>query len=113
MTYRALMIAADEVKPRDGEQKLAVAAVIEARGDADPSSLTAARKNVAVVRKAIDGIRHAFALHGASPGLESLQALVVKIQTFIDPAAVESGAMPQAAADNAAESVDAGSAPAC
>ena len=37
VTYRALMIAGDEVKPRGGEQKLATAAIIEARGDADPA----------------------------------------------------------------------------
>jgi type VI secretion system protein ImpA len=111
VTYRALMIAADEVKPRGGEQKLATAAIIEARGDADPAKLAATRKHVALLRKATDKFRNAFALHGVSPGLENLQAIVVKIQTFIDPAAVESGAMPQAD-DSAAESVDAGSAPA-
>jgi type VI secretion system protein ImpA len=111
VTYRALMVAADEVKPRGGEQKLAMAAIIEARGDADPAKLAAARKHVALLRKATDKFRNAFALHGASPGLENLQALVVKIQTFIDPAAVESGAMPQADADSAAEPVDAGRAP--
>jgi type VI secretion system protein ImpA len=111
VTYRALMIAADEVKPRGGEQKLATAAIIEARGDADPAKLAATRKHVALLRKATDKFRNAFALHGVSPGLENLQALVVKIQTFIDPAAVESGAMPQADADSAAEAVDAGRAP--
>ena len=112
VTYRALMIAGDEVKPRGGEQKLAAAAIIEARGDADPARLAATRKHVALLRKATDKFRNAFALHGASPSLENLQALVVKIQTFIDPAAVESSAMPQAEADSAAESVDAGPAPA-
>lgn len=79
VTYRALMVAADEVKPRGGEQKLAMAAIIEARGDADPVKLAAARKHVALLRKATDKFRNAFALHGASPGLENLQALVVKI----------------------------------
>jgi type VI secretion system protein ImpA len=103
VSYRALMIAEDEVKPRDGELKLATAAIIEGRGDADPARLAAVRKDVALLRKAIDKIRNAFALHGASPGLDNLLALVVKIQTFIDPAAVESVAMPQPDAEEAAE----------
>ena len=95
VNYRALMIASGEVKPRNGEQKLATAAIIEARGDAEPAKLEAARKYVALLRRGIDKIRGAFAVHGASPGLDNLLALVVKIQTFIDPAAVERGAMPQ------------------
>jgi type VI secretion system protein ImpA len=105
VTYRALMIAADEAKPRGGEQKLATAAIIEARGNADPANLAGVRKHVALLRSAIDKIRNAFASRGASSGLENLPALVVKIQTFIDPAAAESGAMPQAEADGSAESV--------
>jgi type VI secretion system protein ImpA len=109
VTYRGLMIAADEVKPRGAEQKLAVAAIIEARGDADPPALIATRKHVAMLRKAIDSIRDSFALHGASAGLDNLHALVVKVQTFIDPVAAES-APPRNDADGAVESADAESA---
>jgi type VI secretion system protein ImpA len=105
VNYRALMIAADEVKPRNGEQKLATAAIIEARGDVDSAKLAAVRRDIALLKKAIDKIRNAFALHGTSPGLDNLLALVVKIQTFIDPAAAESGTMPQPDADGAAEPV--------
>jgi type VI secretion system protein ImpA len=101
ITYRAWMIAADEVKPRGGEQKLATAAIIEARGDADPERLTAARKHVALLRKATDKIRNAFALHGELRALENLHSLVVKIQALVDPAAVESNTIAQADADGA------------
>jgi type VI secretion system protein ImpA len=103
VTYRALMIAADEVKPRGGEQKLAVAAILEARGDADPAMLTAARKRIAMLKTALERIRHAFAIHGTSAGLENLPALVAKMQTFVDPAAAESRAVAHAEADGAAE----------
>jgi type VI secretion system protein ImpA len=95
VTYRALMVAADEVKPRGGEQKLAVAAILEARGDADPAILAAVRQHVAILKAAINQIRDAFALHGASAGLESLHAQVAKIQAFIDPNAVESSILQQ------------------
>jgi type VI secretion system protein ImpA len=107
VTYRAWMIAADEVKPRGGEQKFATAALIEARGEADPASLTAAREHVAMLKAAIDRIRRAFAVHGGSPGLDSLQALVVKIQGLIDPAALESDAIAQAGADSTVGPADA------
>ncbi len=102
ITYRGLMIAADDVKPRTGEQKLAVAALMEARGDADPAVLAVARKHIAMLKAALDRIRGAFAARGTSAGLESLPALVIKIQTFIDPAAAES-ATARADADGAAE----------
>jgi type VI secretion system protein ImpA len=105
VTFRALMIASDEAKPRGGEQKLAVAAIIEARGDADPVSLAATRRHVATLRMAIEKIRNAFALHGASAGIDNLQALAVKIQTFIDPAALESSAPPPDDANTALESI--------
>jgi type VI secretion system protein ImpA len=104
VTYRALMIAADEVKPRGGEQKLAVAAILEARGDADPAVLTAVRKRIAMLKTALERIRNAFAVHGTSAGLESLPALVAKMQAFVDPAAAESRAVAPAEADGAAES---------
>ena len=39
ITYRRLMIANDEVKPRGGEDKVAASAIMDARGEADPAAL--------------------------------------------------------------------------
>ena len=86
VSYRSLMIANDEVKPRNAEAKLAVAAIVEARGDADPQALAATRGRVAMLKAAIEQCRTAFAAHGVSAGLENLPNLVAKIQFFIDPA---------------------------
>jgi type VI secretion system protein ImpA len=86
VSYRSLMIANDEVKPRNAEAKLAVAAIVEARGDADPQALAATRNRVALLKAAIEQCRTAFAAHGESAGLENLPSLVAKIQLFIDPA---------------------------
>jgi type VI secretion system protein ImpA len=85
VSYRALMIATDEVKPRTGEDKLDASAIIEARGEANPAVLTAARKHVAMLKSAVERIRNAFAMQGASAGLDNLPALIGKIQAFIDP----------------------------
>jgi type VI secretion system protein ImpA len=86
VSYRSLMIANDEVKPRNAEAKLAVAAIVEARGDADPQVLAATRGRVAALKVAIEQCRAAFATHGVSAGLDNLPNLVAKIQFFIDPA---------------------------
>lgn len=88
-TYRAMMIANAEVKPRGGETKLTVAALLEARGDADQAAVGGTRKHVGLLKTALGQIRNAFALHGASAGLDNLPALVEKIQGFIDPARTE------------------------
>lgn len=85
ITYRALMIATDEVKPRSGEEKLAASAIMEARGDANPAALAAVRKHIAMLKSALDRIRKAFATQSLSAGLDNLPALVGKIQAFIDP----------------------------
>jgi type VI secretion system protein ImpA len=86
VTYRALMIATDEAKPRTGEEKLAASALMDARGDANPAVLAAVRKHIAMLKSALDRIRNAFAMHGASAGLDNLPALVGKIRAFVDPA---------------------------
>jgi type VI secretion system protein ImpA len=86
VSYRSLMIANDEVKPRNAEPKHAVAAIVEARGDADPQALAATRGRVAVLKASLERCRAAFATHGASAGLENLPSLIAKIQFFIDPA---------------------------
>ena len=85
ITYRSLLIASDQVKPRAGEQKFDAAAILDARGAADPAMLAATRKHVAMLKWAIDRIRNAFAMHGASAGLEILPPLVGEMQAFIDP----------------------------
>lgn len=108
VNYRAMMIATDEVKPRGVEQKLAPAAIVEARGDADQSLLATTRGQIALLKNSIDRIRNAFAIYGASAGLDNLQALVSKIQTFIDPVAAESGATRPAEAEGDKEFGDLG-----
>jgi type VI secretion system protein ImpA len=108
VTYRALMIANGEVKPRGGENKLAVTALLEGRGDADPAALAATRKHIGMLKTALGQIRNAFALHGTSAGLENLPALVAKIQGFVDPAATETGRSAQGSAETGAPSDAAG-----
>ena len=85
VTYRSLLIATGEAKPRTGEQKLDASPVLEARATANTASLQAARENVATIRSAIDRINGAFATHDLSADLDSLSQLVRKIQEFIDP----------------------------
>ena len=105
ITYRGLMIATGEAKPRGGEQKLAADAVLNARGDAAPELLAAARARIAMVKTAFERIRNAFMMHGASAGLDNVLDLVGKIQAFVDPAAVATAAADPA---GAAEAVGAG-----
>ena len=78
ITYRALLIATGEVKPRTGEEKLAASAIIEARGGAGPAALAPARKHIAMLKSALDRIRNAFAVRGTSAGLDNVAALVAK-----------------------------------
>jgi type VI secretion system protein ImpA len=85
ITYRALLIATDEVKPRTGEEKLAASAIIEARGSANPAALAPVRKHIAMLKLALDRMRNAFVVRGTSAGLDNVAALVGKIQAFIDP----------------------------
>ncbi len=112
ITYRGLMIAAGEVKPREGEQKLAPDAILNARGNAAPELLAAARSRVATVKTALEQIRNAFLLHGASAELDNVSELVGKIQAFVDPVAAAAAASPPAGAEAVgAESAPAGTAP--
>lgn len=85
ITYRALLIATDEVKPRTGEEKLATSAIMEARGGADPAALAPAREHIAMLKSGLVRIRNGFAVRGASARLDDVAALVGKIQAFIDP----------------------------
>ncbi|WP_027519144.1 ImpA family type VI secretion system protein [Bradyrhizobium sp. WSM1417] len=89
VSYRTSMIAKGEVKPRGGEAKVAPAALLEARGDADQTALAVTRKYIGMLKVAVNRIREAFAVHGTSAGFETLPALIEKIQGFVDPAALE------------------------
>jgi type VI secretion system protein ImpA len=86
VNYRALMIASNEAKPREGEVQHSVAAINEALTEAPAEMLAAARKNVATIRTALNRIKNAFAMQGESVGLKTLPPLVDKIAKFIDPA---------------------------
>ena len=85
ITYRSLLIATGEAKPRTGEQKLDAAPILEARATTNAAALRAACEHIATIRSAIDRIRDAFATHGATADIENLSQLVGKIQAFIDP----------------------------
>ena len=90
VTYRAWMIAVGEVKPRPGEQKHPSAALTEAIADASTGALAATRAQVSMLKASLGRIREIFMTQGCSPGLETLAALVDKLQAFIDPrAAIE------------------------
>jgi type VI secretion system protein ImpA len=102
VTYRALMIATEEVKPRTGEQKRATSDLTEAMADADPAALAASRKHIAMLKDSLGRIRNALLLRGGSCGLESLPALVEKISAFVDPLA----ARDQGASDAEADAAD-------
>jgi type VI secretion system protein ImpA len=99
VTYRGWMIANGEVKPRPGDAAVAVAAITEAIGDADPAILAGARKEVALLKTSLDRIRRAFALHGTSAGLESLPTLVGRMLALIDPYAAATAAVAAETAD--------------
>lgn len=88
-TYRASMIANGEVKLRGGEAKVALSALLEARGDADQTALAATRRQIGMLKAAVNRIGQAFAMHGTSAGFETLPALIEKMQRFVDPAALE------------------------
>jgi type VI secretion system protein ImpA len=85
VTYRASMIAAGEVKLRTGELRHTTSTLTEAMFDADPTVLAASRRHVATLKASLGRIRNAFALQGATYGLETLPALVEKILGFVDP----------------------------
>jgi type VI secretion system protein ImpA len=88
VSYRSWMIAAGEAKPRAGEQKHAVGALSDALASADPLSISATRKHVAMLKVSLGRVRGAFMMHGFSSGIDSLPTLVDKMQMFVDPQAV-------------------------
>jgi type VI secretion system protein ImpA len=100
ITYRSLMIANGEVKPRTGEQTLAASAIMEARGEVAPAALAAIRKHILTLKSALARISGSFAKRGVSAGLERLPALVERIHAFVDP---EAAAKTPLAADGEAE----------
>jgi type VI secretion system protein ImpA len=87
ISYRALMIAKGDVKPRPGDVELTQSAITDAIGAASPEALAATRKNIALIKTSVDSIRNAFYSNGEAPGLEKLSALAKTIQEFIDPQA--------------------------
>jgi type VI secretion system protein ImpA len=98
VTYRAWMIAVGEVKPRSGEQKHPSAALTDALAEASAETLAATRGHLAMLRRSLGRIREIFTMQGLSPGLETLTALVDRLQAFIDPrAAADEGTAAQAA----------------
>lgn len=80
ITYRSLLIATGEARPRAGEQKLDAAPILEARATTRTEMLGAVRNNVAAVKSAIDRIRNAFVMHGAAAGLDDLSQLVERFK---------------------------------
>ena len=100
VTYRSWMIASGEAKPRAGEQKHPSTTLTEAVADAAPEVLAATRRHMALLRTSLIRIRDIFTKRGFSAGLDSLPALVDKIQGFIDPrATLEKEAAARAAED--------------
>ena len=101
VTYRSWMIASGEAKPRAGEQKHPSTALTEAVADAAPEVLAATRRHMALLRTSLVRVRDTFTKRGFSAGLDSLPALVDKIQGFIDPrATLEKEAAARAAEDD-------------
>jgi type VI secretion system protein ImpA len=85
VTYRSLMIASGEVKPRGGEQKHPSVTLTDAIADAPADVLAATRKYVTMLKTSLARIRNVFMLQNVSLGLENLPALVDKIQLLVDP----------------------------
>jgi type VI secretion system protein ImpA len=112
VTYRAWMIASGEVKPRPGEQSHPSTALIEAIADAPLDVLAATRAHVAILKTSLGRIREVSARQGSSVGLETLTALVVKMQGLVDPRAAleEKTAASTAKADDARGARESGAA---
>jgi type VI secretion system protein ImpA len=85
ISYRAWMIAEGEVKPRPGEQKQQSAALTGAVAHASLDVLAATRAHVAMLKTSLVRIRESSLLQGSPIGLQTLSALVDKLQGFIDP----------------------------
>jgi type VI secretion system protein ImpA len=89
VTYRSLMIASGEVKPRGGEQKHPSVTLTDAIADAPADVLAATRKHVTMLKTSLARIRNIFMLQDVSLGLENLPALVDRIQALVDPQAAQ------------------------
>jgi type VI secretion system protein ImpA len=110
ISYRTWMIASGEVKPRANENVLTQAAVSDAISAAEPAVLAKTRRNIALVKTSLEGIRNAFYKHGDAAGLDKLLALATTIREFIDPQASAAEAVDLAPSGDAVER--AGAAPA-
>jgi type VI secretion system protein ImpA len=85
ITYRALMIAMDEVPPRAGESKPEAGPIMEAVSSADQAVLAPARNGLAMLKASLQTIKTAFMVNGQSADLKTLPELVGKILAFVDP----------------------------
>jgi len=102
VSYRAWMIATDEVKPRPGEQKHSSAALSDAIAEAPAEVLVAVRGQVAMLRTSLSRIRNVCLMRDWRFELDNLTALADKLHAFIDPRA----AREREEATHAAESDD-------
>lgn len=101
VSYRARMIATDEVKARTGEPKHASGALTDAIAEAPSEVLSAVRGQVAMLRTSLSRIRAVCLLREWPFGLDNLAELADKLHAFIDPrAAREEEAATHAADDN-------------
>jgi type VI secretion system protein ImpA len=89
VTYRSWMIASGAVKPRAGEQKHPSATLTEAIAEAPTEVLAATRRHVTMLKTSLARIRNIFMMRDVSLGLETLPALVDKIQLLVDPRAAD------------------------
>jgi type VI secretion system protein ImpA len=87
VSYRARMIATDEVKARTGEPKHASAALSDAIAEAPSEVLSAVRGQVAMLRTSLSRIRNVCLLRQWPFGLDNLAELTDKLHAFIDPRA--------------------------
>jgi type VI secretion system protein ImpA len=97
VSYRGWLVANGEAKARPGDSQLSAATIAEALNEADAAQLAATRRDLALLKSALETIRQAFQLHGGSAAVEAISgskaisavseisALVRKICEFIDP----------------------------
>ena len=87
ISYRRLMIANDEVKPRTARRGLPPAPSWRRSARPIPQRWRPCARMSRCSSRRVDRIRHAFAMRAVSAGLDNLPALVGRIQALIDPAA--------------------------
>jgi type VI secretion system protein ImpA len=102
VSYRAQMIATDEVKPRPGEQKHSTAALADAIAEAPTEVLATVRGQAGLLRTSLSRIRNVCLTRDWQFGLDNLAALADKLHAFIDPRAAreEKAASQTAEGDN-------------